>query len=153
MEENIDLNTIGAEVYEVLENIPKEDYYKIPKEITSLFENFKGFNAIKKIDPNKSFSEQNISQDAKDIIFYISLNYWLSEDQRNEAIKKLEINEKIFNEKYSVENLFKDSSNVDGNKNVEEAPSSSVPNSYMMEHKESLLSSIIHKIRSLFHSK
>ena len=97
---------VGAEVYEVLRNIPKEEYYKVPRKITATFEKFKDVEIKTKIDLTKSFQEQNISKRAKEIIYCISLNYWLSEEEKHKILKKLKENEEKFNEKYSVEKLF-----------------------------------------------
>ena len=93
MDNTIDFKTVGAEVYEVLRNIPKEEYYKVPREITDAFKAYKDETNQIKIDFNKSFQEQEISQTAKDIIYLISLNYWLTEDDRQKILKKMEMNE------------------------------------------------------------
>ena len=65
------MRLVGAEVYEVLKNMPKYDYDKVPESITSLFKKFENEKIVKKLDLSKGFREQEISQEAKDIIFLI----------------------------------------------------------------------------------
>ena len=100
------MEDVYAEVYEVLRSVPEEKFYKVPKKLTNFFEKYKGYGKGVKIDLNKRFAEQDISQKAKDIIFCISLNYWLSDEEKDEVVRKMKINEKEYREKYSVDNLF-----------------------------------------------
>lgn len=106
MEDINELDIAGVEVYQLLQYLPREKYYKIPKKITSLFEKYKDYNIKTKIDKNKRYEEQEISQKARDVIFYISLNYWLTEEEKNRVIEKMKQNEAELEEKYSVEKIF-----------------------------------------------
>ena len=94
-----------------------------------------------KIDINKKIEEQNISKEAKDIIFLIGLNYWLTEEERKEVLIKLKENESALKEKYNIENIFKNTSNNKEN---------SVSNVLIIEKKEKWYLKIIKKILKLF---
>ena len=141
------MQIVGAQVYQVLQSVPKDKYYEIPKKITSLFEKYKDCDAGTTIDLNKSFSEQNISKMAKDIIFAISYNYWLTDKQRKETREKMEMNEEEIHKKYSVENLFKDR-----NKETEEAQGTAQDNEnkQLVCYEEKWYTKIFSKIKKLF---
>ncbi len=97
----------GAEVCNFLHNIPKQKYDLLPKKLIDLFEKYKDYNIGEKIDLEKSYEEQEISQMAKDMIFIITYNYWLTEEQKCSVLKQMKINEEKLHEKYNIDNLFK----------------------------------------------
>lgn len=132
---------ISAEVYAVLKEIPKSEINKIPPKIIKMYEKSNNYSNEIKIDINKKFEEQNISKEAKDIIFLIGLNYWLTEEERKETLIKLNENESALKEKYNVENIFKKASN-----NNEK----SISNVLIVEKKEKWYLKIIKKIFKLF---
>ena len=106
--EKIDKYDIAvAEVCNFLHNIPKQKYDLLPKKLIDLFEKYKDYNIGGKIDLEKSYEEQEISQMAKDMIFIITYNYWLTEEQKCSVLKQMEINEEKLYEKYNSDNLFK----------------------------------------------
>ncbi|MBR2787056.1 MAG: hypothetical protein IKD76_06160 [Clostridia bacterium] len=107
MEANENLERVGAEVCAVLKSVPSEEYNKVSKNIRNLFERYISESKKIKIDTSKSFDEQSISKEAKDIIFVISFNYWLTEEQKKVALKKLKQNEIELNQKYDIERIFK----------------------------------------------
>ena len=142
------LRLVGAEVYEVLKSVSKEKYDKVPKSIIGLFKKFENEKIVKKIDPNKSFKEQEISQEAKDIIFFITLDYWLDEEQKKRVLKNMEMNEQKFNEKYSYENLFKPKQEVKkeelGNNELEEEQS------ILVKKKENFFNKFVKILKRIF---
>lgn len=150
MKENVRTETVGAEVYEILRSVPKKEYYKIPKEITSYFEQYKNHNINTKIDLNKSYLEQEVSQEARDIIFCISLNYWLTSEQKREAMNRMKLNEKEYNEKYSRENLFK---NIEIKTKKKVQSENTSKETFITKHKEPLLRRIINQIKEKLHIK
>ena len=103
----IDLDVIGSEVYAVLSNVSKERYNKISPNVLKTFEKYKELSKNVTIIPDLEFEKQNISKEAKDIIFVIALNYWLTEEEKKEVIKKLKKNDELKNKTFSYENLFK----------------------------------------------
>lgn len=132
---------VSAEVYAVLKEIPKSQINKIPPKVIKMFEENKNYSNEIKIDINKKIEEQNISKEAKDIIFLIGLNYWLTEEERKEVLIKLKENESALKEKYNIENIFKNTSNNKEN---------SVSNVLIIEKKEKWYLKIIKKILKLF---
>lgn len=137
------LDIIGAEVYAVLKQVPSDQYVKIPLEKRKIFEKYdEGAHKIE-IDLDKDFSEQNISKQAKDIIFAISLNYWLTEAERQKVIRKLKENEKEWNNKYDVEKMFQ--------KSPLEVPERKDANEIMIvNRKERFITRIINRIKKFF---
>ena len=135
---------VSAEVYAVLKEIPKSQINKIPPKVIKMFEENKNYSNEIKIDINKKIEEQNISKEAKDIIFLIGLNYWLTEEERKEVLIKLKENESALKEKYNIENIFKNTSNNKEN---------SVSNVLIIEKKEKWYLKIIKKILKLFKRK
>lgn len=139
------LANIGAEVYAVLNKVPKVKYNMIPQKITELFEKYKEQSKSIKIDTSKKFEEQEISKQAKDIIFAISLNYWLTEDERKLVLEKINENEQTVTEKYNVDNLFQKQNEVIEDEIKEQSNMVS-----MTEYKEPLIKRIINKIKDFF---
>lgn len=88
-----DLKSIGAEVCAVLKKVSSSRYNKIPKEITDIFEAFEEESKNVVIEIDIPFECQKISKEAKDIIFLISLNYWLTEEKRQMVKANLKENE------------------------------------------------------------
>jgi len=139
------LANIGAEVYAVLNTVPKVKYNMIPQKITELFEKYKEQSKKIQIDTSKKFEEQEISRKAKDIVFAISLNYWLTEDERKLVLEKINENEQTVTEKYNVDNLFQKQNEVIEDEIKEQSNMVS-----MTEYKEPLIKRIINKIKDFF---
>lgn len=153
MDEEEKLKLIGAEVYEVLKNVSKEKYDKLPSGMTKLFKKFENEKLVKKIDPNKSFKEQEISQEAKDIIFFITLDYWLDEEQKERILKNMKMNEQKFNEKYSYENLFKPKQYADETEKKNNDAKDEERQTLVIQRKEKFLNKIINKLKEIFFKK
>ena len=64
-----DLEKIGSEVYAALSNVSIEKYNKIDPKIIEVFEKYRESSQNIKINPEVDFENQNISKEAKDIIF------------------------------------------------------------------------------------
>lgn len=99
------------EVIEVLKYIPQDDYDKIPEDIIEVMEAYQDKTYDFKIDIDKEFKEQNISDMAKAILSNFYRDYWVSKGAKQKIINlenmqriKLE-NEK--REKYNPDNIFK----------------------------------------------
>lgn len=135
---------ISAEVLAVLKEIPKSQFDKIPPKVIEMLEKNKNNSNEIKIDTNKKLEEQNISKEAKDIIFLLGLNYWLTEEERKEVLIKLNENERALKEKYNVENLLK--TNKSEQKDLKEFEQEQE----LIEYKESFFTKIVNKIKSFF---
>lgn len=76
------------EVVEILNHVPKEDYYKVPKNMIQMFKANMEPNYFFKFDTKKTLNEQNVSKDAKTIIAILYRDYWATEEQREKIIAK-----------------------------------------------------------------
>ena len=140
-----DLDIIGAEVYAIISKVSKEKQDKIPAKVFETFKKYELLSKKIKINPSIDFEKQNISKDAKDIIFVISLNYWLTAEERNEVIEKLKKNENYKNIEYDTNKIFKKFSN----KTDEEVDKEIVK----VERKEKWYLKIVNIIQNLFNKK
>ena len=138
-----DLNIIGAEVCAVLNKVSKERYNKVPIKIREEFEKFKE-EAIKvEIKEDIPFEEQDITKEAKNIIFAISLNYWLTEEKKKEVLIKLKENEEALEEKYNANKIFEKMSKEEINVDIENK-------NIVKEQKEKWYVKILNKIKKWF---
>lgn len=135
-----------SEVLEVLNNMDKKYVNKIPKKLMDYFNDNSSDNYIKHINPNVDLKEQKLSKKTLDILALINLKYWTkSEEHRKRLLKQYSENEKKLQEerkkKYNTEDLFK-------NKNTKQFNN---PNEVaLIEKKESFITKIINKFKSIF---
>lgn len=103
--ENVSSQSL-KEVYEVLMNSSREVNTKIPYKFRKyLFEHMDREYKVE-VDLSKRIEEQNISQEAKDILALIYRDYLVSKTEREELIQR-EIRNHKEKEKYNPDNLFK----------------------------------------------
>lgn len=137
--------SIAAEAIAVLENTEIALLAKIPLKLITFLQN-KADEEHKtfKLDFNKSYEEQQISQEARAIITLIHREYWCSPEEKIALDKLLDAKElqeeQLLREKYNPDNIFA-------------TPEPNVPT----EHKElSIIEEpkwyikIINKIKNLF---
>ncbi len=100
-----------TEILDILQNIDKSLYNKVPKRFVSFLEENKSKTYIPNIDYSKEVKDWDIGQKTKNILGILYLNYWSTPSQKKEYIKILKKNEKIYqeeiNKKYNANNLFK----------------------------------------------
>ena len=65
-----------AEVMQILQYIPKEDYDKIPKELLNTMMQLADEESTFKYNAGVSFKEQDISDGAKALLAEIARRYW-----------------------------------------------------------------------------
>lgn len=133
-----------TEVVEVLKYMSKEDVNKIPKDIVRYYTDNRDTSYNFKIDMEKAFEQQNLSEKAKIVLAMLYRDYWSTEKQK-EKIKqkekydlyKLELKKQ---EKYNSDNIFENRKI----KRIEE-------NKALVEHKkETLCNKFIQFIRRFF---
>lgn len=138
-----------AEVIEVLNYIPMNEYKKIPKKYIVFMEENCSENSSFIYNIALPFEKQNISDTAKNILGMIFRLFVIEQSKKNELNnkeqekKKQEELEKYI--KYNPDNLFKDKKET--SKTIEETRSKEVD---LVEHNESLLKKIWNKIISIF---
>lgn len=138
-----DLNIIGAEVYAVISNVSEEKQNKIPSKVFNTFKKYEKYANDFVIVPNIDFEQQRISKESKDIIFAIALNYWLTEQERENVLKKMQENEIAKNKEYNPDKLFEKFSEKRKN-------NTSNTEVVKVEKKERWYVKIFNKIKSLF---
>lgn len=107
----IDYKKRFVEVDEIIKNMPKEDFDKIPNDLISIIRKNKDSNYVWKYDKRKKIADQNLSKDTIAILAYINTEFILENEQRmlmrnihyfnemkNEGLKK---------KKFNLENIFK----------------------------------------------
>ena len=143
--EKYDENDIaGAEVCDFLNNIPQQKYNMIPQKIKSLFVKYQNLNIGTKIDLSKSYEEQGISQMAKDMIFILMYNYWMTDEEKQSVLQQMNINEEKAKEQYNPNNLFKN------NKIKNEEETQQQNEIQIIEYKEGFFKKLCTKIKSFF---
>ena len=109
--ENIEYANAYSELLEILKNISKEDYEKIPIEKINLFETKANKNYKFQYDATLTLDEQNISKRTKAIIAILFRDYWATSEQREKILAKQNYdrmqNEKNKQKQYDPDNLFK----------------------------------------------
>ena len=109
MEENY--HKAYKEVIEILKYVPQESVNKIPKTTLETFEKKMDKDYVFNIDINKSFEEQNLLEETKDIFAVIFRDYWATPYQRErikakEKYDRQKIEEEKAN-KYNPDDIFK----------------------------------------------
>ena len=135
--ENIEYANAYSEVLEILKNISKEDYEKVPSEKIDLFEKNANKNYNFQYDTNLTLDEQNVSKRTKAIIAILFRDYWATPEQREKILAKQNYDriqiEKNKQKQYNVDNIFKN----------KDKKAETVENSVsMIEYKESIFARI-----------
>ncbi len=122
MEENY--HKAYKEVIEILKYVPQESVNKIPKTMLETFEKKMDKDYVFNVDINKSFKEQNLLEETKDIFAVIFRDYWATPYQRErikakEKYDRQKIEEEKAN-KYNPDDIFKnkEKDNVVENNNL-----------------------------------
>lgn len=148
MKGSINYDSAYAEVIEVLNYIPLEDYKKIPKKYITFMEENCDENSSFVYNIALPFEKQNISDDAKNILGMIFRLFIIEQDKKdelNKIDKELLLKEEIEKQiKYNPDNLFKKKA-----KNQKKIDKSNINESTMIKYEESLFKKIWHKLLSI----
>ena len=132
---NTEYKIAYSEVLEILKYISKEDFNKVPQDMLEMFKNNASNEKQFIYDSNKTLQEQNVSETARALIAILFREYWATEDQKLKILTKQKYDrEKIKEEKYNSDNLFKNHSTQQ-----EDAITNEVA---MVEYKESIFTTI-----------
>ena len=148
MEENY--HKAYKEVIEILKYLPKESVNKIPKTIIETFEKKQKKDYVFNIDINKTFEEQNLLEETKDILAIIFRDYWATPYQREKIQEKEKYERQKIEEeklkKYNPKNIFKNKKNIieknEENKNLP-----------IQIKKQKFYEKLINFFKNLFHIK
>jgi len=138
-----------VEVNEVLKNLSKSDYDKLPLDIIQYIQENMDKDYLWTYDKSKSLQEQNLSRDTIIILSFLNMEYLLNEKQKAYIKKIFETNDKIhqekLKEKYNSDNLFKKK-----NGNIEPVEKNITNDVALVEYNESIFKKIWNKVFSIF---
>lgn len=107
----IDYKKRFVEVDEIIKNLPKKDFSKIPKDLIDLIRKNKDSEYIWKYDNNKKLEEHNLHKDTVAILSYLNTEFILESNQKilmqNIHYYNEKKNEKLKREKFNTQNVFK----------------------------------------------
>lgn len=140
MRESVDINKVAnTEILNILKKLSYEYSSKIPIE----YIRFLIDNSLEDEDKEYTGFDENgnikVSSIGEEILDYLNLEYWATEEEKNELIEIYKENEKDLNEKYNSDNLFKNKEKINTVQNEEK--------SLIVVHKESVILKIIKKIK------
>ena len=128
-----------SEVYEILKYMNKEVVMKIPIEILEKIKNKRDLNYKSKIDKEDIFNPDNVLPETIEVLNWIDVNFWMSEDKKEKIQKKVRKQEleenKLKEKKYNPDAIFKNV-NKKETTNVEE-PDNKITDTLLTEYKES----------------
>lgn len=87
-----------ADIYYILNALEEEYRKKVPEELVYFFEDNANPDYLPKFDFCKPLTEQNISQETEQLICLLNLNYWCSPEEKEELLKKYQVNEEKIEE-------------------------------------------------------
>lgn len=139
---------VYSEVYEFINSLGNEYKNKLPKRIYLTIQNNRDKNYIPKYETNQSVASNTFSKEALALISALNLQYWCEDAEEKERLKKVYTeNQKLENEKYSYENLFK---NNKMEKQVQKEQQSE--NVQMIEYKEeNVFRKVFNKIKEFLY--
>ena len=152
MEENY--HKAYKEVIEILKYVPQESVNKIPKTMLETFEKKMDKDYVFNVDINKSFEEQNLLEETKDIFAVIFRDYWATPYQR-ERIKAKENydRQKIEEEKankYNPDDIFNKKIKEQNKENAKQQNEEQTVNNLPVEYKEKFYLRIIRFFKKVF---
>ena len=153
MEENY--HKAYKEVIEILKYVPQESVNKIPKTMLETFEKKMDKDYVFNVDINKSFEEQNLLEETKDIFAVIFRDYWATPYQRErikakEKYDRQKIEEEKAN-KYNPDDIFNKKIKEQNKENTKQQNEEQTVNNLPVEYKEKFYEKIINFFKKLFH--
>lgn len=145
MQETKEMDILIVEIKEIFKYITKDMYEKLPLKLITLVNEYQSQEYEFKYDISKELKEQKISEDTRNFIAYLHYNYWADEEGKKRIEKAWDENQKILDEKYSYDNLFKKNKKQEAEQNEEEKE-----NTELIVFKEPWYKKIFIKIKSLF---
>lgn len=146
---NSDLTKAYAEVDKILSFMEIQYVEKVPRKLREVFKNEK----IKDYDPDIKkdipLNEQNLERKTYAILAMLDLNYWCSNEEKQELMRAYSNNDKNreeeLREKYNPDSIFKSKTKeLEQEENTEEITS-------LVEYKEeSFIKKLINRIKKFF---
>lgn len=145
MEENY--HKAYKEVIEILKYVPQESVNKIPKTMLETFEKKMDKDYVFNVDINKTFEEQNLLEETKDIFAVIFRDYWATPYQRErikakEKYDRQKIEEEKAN-KYNPDDIFNKKIKEQNKENAKQQNEEQTVNNLPVEYKEKFYLKVI----------
>lgn len=102
----IDYGKRFVEVDEIIKNMSKEEFNKIPKDLISIIRKNKDSNYIWKYDKRKKLLDQNLPKETIAILAYINTEFVLENEQRM-LMRKIHYFNEIKKKNFNSEDIFK----------------------------------------------
>lgn len=138
-----------SEVFEILKILDKNIVMKIPINLLENLKNNKSKEYIPNISKTIPLDKQKLKQKTLNLLAYLNLNYWASPEEKKELLEIYNNNEKRIEKskeiKYSLDNLFKNTTN----ENIEEIENT-LEQSVTEYKKENIWTKFINKIKNFF---
>lgn len=139
-----------ADINYIISNLDSESLKKIPKELIQFFLDNADKNYKTTLTTSKLLEEQELNPKTEELICMITLNYLVNEEQKQELLKKLNQNEKSYQEllekKYNHNNLFENRK-----ENNEYIPKNNIQETSLVEYKENIFIRFKKYILKLLH--
>lgn len=87
-----------ADIYYILTALEEKYTSKIPNELIDFFRDNADSQYLSRIDLTKKLTEQSISEETEQILCLLNLEYWCTPEEREELLKKYEMNERELQE-------------------------------------------------------
>ena len=84
-----------ADIYYILNALEEEYLRKIPDKLIEFFRDNAEPHYLSRIDLNKPLKNQKISDETEQIICLLNLEYWCTEEEKEELLKKYKMNQEI----------------------------------------------------------
>jgi len=149
---SVSINTRQAysEVDEFLNLLSDEQINKIPQKLRDFFKEEKDQNYKKEISLKTPIKNQNLKEETLGIISLLNLQYWCENEIEKQRLKEIyakneEKYQKVLQEKYSTENLFKRHSSSPKEEYT------TINEMAIVEYKESVFKRLVSKIKNILH--
>ena len=144
-----------AEAYKIMSYMDKDIVMKVPMEILNYIKDNRDKNYKTSIDINDIFNPDNIQQETMDLLAWIDVKFWMSEEKKEELLEEYQREQR---EKYNPDNLFNNrrNTNIQGT-TKENIESESMANEEkyiaLQNEKSSFVRKIINRIKNIFKHK
>ena len=144
-----------AEAYKIMSYMDKDIVMKVPIEILNYIKDNRDKNYKTSIDINDIFNPDNIQQETMDLLAWIDVKFWMSEEKKEELLEEYQREQR---EKYNPDNLFNNrrNTNIQGT-TKENIESESMANEEkyiaLQNEKLSFVRKIINRIKNIFKHK
>lgn len=149
----MEVNDIAKETVEVLKFTDVDFKSRISEKLLNLLEELSHQSTKEvKIDLNKKLNEQNISEECKDLLSLLYLNYYASENEKEEILKIWKVNDNIYQKelegKYDIDKIFEKNTQ----EKIKKTEESNIQEEVKMPAviKETFLEKLINRIKKIF---